>query len=182
MPRNASVRLTDDIVTAWKASGATLADLIRRGLAAPDEDHQHAPPSTTPAVDEARLAAIEQELASIGRTLAALHQQITDRLPVVSGTEYEAAREQHNHERAHIWHRRLYEATRGKPFVTSEAATILGCISSTTAGGYLRMMVHMGLARQVDNRGSSNQWQVKRPPKRTDEAVKAHQGQRQSAA
>lgn len=162
MPRNASVRLTDDIVTAWKASGATLVDLIRRGLAAPDEAEQHAPVSTTPPGYEALLSTIAARLTAIEQALT------TPARP--TGDDYEAMREQHTRERAYAWQRRLHEAHGGKPFTTADAAGTLGCISSTTAGGYLRMMVSLGIARQVDNRGSSHQWQVKRPARAADEA------------
>ena len=162
MPRNASVRLTDDIVTAWKASGATLADLIRRGLSAGESTTPAAPVSTTTRADEALLAAIEQRLTAIERAIT------TPARP--SGDEYEAQREQHTRERAYTWQRRLHEAYEGKPFTTADAAATLGCISSTTAGGYLRMMAALGIARRVDDRGSSHQWQVKRPTRAADEA------------
>jgi hypothetical protein len=145
-----SVVIPDDLAAAWKTSGATLTTLIRRGLTT-GQTTSTAPTSTTSAPASADIAAIRARL-----------DDLTVMLADHAGIDHEADRARYNGERAAEWHRRLYEGSHGAAFTTSQAAEYLPTSSTTTARGYLRMLVALGYARQLPDQGSSHLWQVRR--------------------
>jgi hypothetical protein len=78
------------------------------------------------------------------------------------GDDRDAQRDEYNGERARQWHRRLYAGSNGAAFTTSQAAEYLPTSSTTTARGYLRMLVALGIARQLPDQNGAHLWQVRR--------------------
>jgi hypothetical protein len=162
MTHKTTVTLPDDLHTQWKASGQSLAEVIRRGLDGTGDTARHT-------ATESRLAGIETRLARL--ETAGRHPGGQADASVTTAddpAELEEMERRWEEERQQgIANRRELLLTKvkrlpGSPCIVTVnlAAGILG-FSTTTAKRYMFELVEAGWARQLDRpNGGPYEWEV----------------------
>jgi Maltoporin periplasmic N-terminal extension len=169
MPVKSSFSLSDELHAAWKASGLTLPELVRRGL-----DENTVIRRITRA--EARFATVEQRLAAIEQRLAqaeasgASTVSYADFDDELSDEEHERLRaEQHRqdiNDRRALLLAKVPHAT-GEPVVVDVAAAVAAFgVSDQTARSWMKALAGYGYARQLDRKegtGQRYEWVIDEP-------------------
>jgi hypothetical protein len=194
MSVKSSFSLPDELHAAWKASGLTLPELVRRGL---DENTVIRRVTTA----EARFATADQRLAGIEHRLAQLeaagissvfraddHQGDDGEWVLPAGPptleEIEQRRERADEMRAREWHRLLLRRSEpcknGQRVLTTVTAAAAFRASTNAARDRMHTLAAFGLAQFLDDGEVPYRWLV-RDDQGTEEEEEEQQQQQVNA-
>lgn len=161
MGRRTSLWLADDLDARVKASGLTLAALIRRGL-----DTLTGPPES-PARADTEILTVLLRIEDILKNLPG--QFAEEAIDPLSEEEYEQQRaawkrqrEEAEHRQAEVWREQLAATLKDNPegMVTAARAAVVFKMADGGARDRLRRLESYGLARRVDDGRPPHRWAI----------------------